>query len=414
MDVLERLNRRFGSWYEGLLGGGDNNRDLRPRDILRRIIGAMEDGRREGLDSQVYVPNVYTLQLFVDNEDERQYLRTFLDADELAAAVARSVEQHGYKVKGALVFNIEELSAPPASGERVQVLCRFDTTVAQPQPALTPNPSPNPGRGEQEPVAPNSPLSQDWERGAGGVRAGQQSPPPDDEDEPGTVPAAFGAALASLVVRGGDGRLLDAYPVSARGLRIGRGKQAGNDIVLANDAMVSKRHARVAYEDGRFVLYDENSTNGTFIDERPLSPGKGYILQSGDEVRLGETTLLFRPSDSTPAPSAYTPPPPSGYNNRPAPVRLIAGDGEVYTLASDMTVGRSLTSDLPIIGNGVASQHARLTLRDDAVYVEDWATPGGTFVNGERIPPHFPVALYDGDQVAFGEVLLRLHRGEAR
>jgi pSer/pThr/pTyr-binding forkhead associated (FHA) protein len=48
------------------------------------------------------------------------------------------------------------------------------------------------------------------------------------------------------------------------------------------------------------------------------------------------------------------------------------------------------------------------------VYVEDLDTPAGTFVNGERIPSHFPVALYDGDRVVFGTVALRLdHRGAA-
>jgi formylglycine-generating enzyme required for sulfatase activity len=37
--------------------------------------------------------------------------------------------------------------------------------------ALTPGPSPNSGRGEKAPPCPDSPLPQNWERGAGGVRA---------------------------------------------------------------------------------------------------------------------------------------------------------------------------------------------------------------------------------------------------
>ena len=78
-----------------------------------------------------------------------------------------------------------------------------------------------------------------------------------------------------------------------------------------------------------------------------------------------------------------------------------------------MTVGRALTSDIVVIGSGVATQHARLTVRADAVYVEDLRTQGGTAVNGERIPADFPVALYEGDQIAFGETLFRLARGRA-
>ncbi|MBC7806192.1 MAG: hypothetical protein H7145_08580, partial [Akkermansiaceae bacterium] len=84
MDLLEHLNRRFGSWYEGLFGGPDAvDSELRPKDILRRILGAMEDGRREGLDGQVYVPNAYTLRIAVASDAERDYLRAFLSAEEL-------------------------------------------------------------------------------------------------------------------------------------------------------------------------------------------------------------------------------------------------------------------------------------------------------------------------------------------
>ena len=103
MDVIERLNKRFGTWYESLLGGGDKaGEPLRPRDILRRIISAMEDARREGLDGQVYVPNSYTLQVAPQNDDERDYLRAFLHADELAAAVQSAADRHGYKTRGPL------------------------------------------------------------------------------------------------------------------------------------------------------------------------------------------------------------------------------------------------------------------------------------------------------------------------
>lgn len=401
MDVLERLNRRFGAWYEGLFGGeGPQQRDLRPRDILRRIIAAMEDARREGLDGQVYVPNVYTLQLAVDSNEERDYLRTFLDAEELAGAVARAVEQHGYKVKGALVFNIEELSAPPPSGERVRIQCRFDPNAAKAildPPAQTPAPPPAAARAQKRAeAAPPVPA-----------------PQPDDHEEMGTVPAAFGpgAALASLVVRGADGRMQEAYPLGVRGAKLGRSRQGGNDIVLAADTMVSKRHAHIEYQSGRFILYDENSTNGTSVNGALLPPGQGRELQPGDEVRMGETTLLFRPSqqEAPPPRPAYVAPQPAA---SPGPFRLVAGDGETFTLASEMAVGRAFTSDIVLIGNGVASQHARLSVKDSqAVYVEDLNTPGGTFVNGERIPPFFPVALYEGDQVVFGEVLLRLVRG---
>ena len=390
MDVFERLNRKFGAWYEGLFGGGDDRGDLRPRDMLRRILAAMEDNRREGLDGQVYVPNAYTLQITPRDDDERQYLQTFLDADELAAAVARAIEQHGYRVKGTLLFTVEEKEAAALGSERFRILCRFDTSAAL--PAATPMPA--------APAAPPRPVEMPY-----------TSPAAEDEDELGTVPALPAATLASLIVRGADGRLQDVYPLTARGARIGRGRQVGNDIVIAGDAMISKSHARITYESDRFVLYDENSTNGTYVAGERLRPGVGYPLQPDDAVRLGGTTFLFRPATVAPRPVAAPPSPAAAPLSGPPPVfRLTTADGETFTLASEMTVGRSLTSDITLIAGGVSSLHARLSVRGDSVYVEDLQTPGGTFVNGERIPAAFPVALYEGDQVGFGETALRLSR----
>jgi pSer/pThr/pTyr-binding forkhead associated (FHA) protein len=180
--------------------------------------------------------------------------------------------------------------------------------------------------------------------------------------------------------------------------------------------MISKRHTRIAFEHGRFVAYDENSTNGTLLHGKPVPPGEPAPLQSGDELRVGETLLVFRYGSAGAGVAPGGKETPGGAESGPPPVsgtsfRLVAGDGEVYPLAGAMTVGRSLTGDVVLLGNSVSTQHARLTTRGDAVYVEDLGTPGGTYVNGERIPSNVPVALYDEDQVAFGEVLLRLERG---
>src|ERR1700726_4508531 len=75
MDLFEKFNRTFGSWYEGLFGGGD---DVRPKDILRRIIAALEDHRKEGFDNRIYVPNQYVLEINVHDEEEKEYLLSFL------------------------------------------------------------------------------------------------------------------------------------------------------------------------------------------------------------------------------------------------------------------------------------------------------------------------------------------------
>lgn len=57
-------------------------------------------------------------------------------------------------------------------------------------------------------------------------------------------------------------------------------------------AGVSRRHARVVAQDGRFTLEDLGSKNGTHLrGARLVSP---VLLQDGDEFRLGQTPVVFR------------------------------------------------------------------------------------------------------------------------
>jgi hypothetical protein len=68
------------------------------------------------------------------------------------------------------------------------------------------------------------------------------------------------------------------------------GRAKANDIVLP-DVAVSSQHCRIRPEEGRFVLHDLRSTNGTFVNERKVSR---CALNEGDTIKIGETLLQFR------------------------------------------------------------------------------------------------------------------------
>jgi hypothetical protein len=60
------------------------------------------------------------------------------------------------------------------------------------------------------------------------------------------------------------------------------------------EAKVSRRHARIIYDGGRFMIEDLGSTNGTFVNRgRRLIPGNPHILSDNDEVIVGKTFLRF-------------------------------------------------------------------------------------------------------------------------
>lgn len=69
------------------------------------------------------------------------------------------------------------------------------------------------------------------------------------------------------------------------------GRHPNNSIQLL-DRIVSKEHCIIEQRNGRFILRDLGSLNGTFINGQRVQ-GEGG-LREGDEVTLGNTRLLFR------------------------------------------------------------------------------------------------------------------------
>ncbi|NNE98982.1 MAG: FHA domain-containing protein [Pyrinomonadaceae bacterium] len=106
-------------------------------------------------------------------------------------------------------------------------------------------------------------------------------------------------ASANLVIdRGSDiGR---KFPIAADESNIGRWDADNGvfpDIDLdAHDpeAKVSRKHARIIFRNGEYLLEDLGSTNGTFINRgRRLIPGAPQKLSEGDEIIVGKTFLRF-------------------------------------------------------------------------------------------------------------------------
>jgi len=68
------------------------------------------------------------------------------------------------------------------------------------------------------------------------------------------------------------------------------GRSIAGDVVLSDNS-VSRQHAIVYSLAGKFYIEDVGSTNGTTVNGQPL---QGRIqMNSGDELRLGITKLLF-------------------------------------------------------------------------------------------------------------------------
>ena len=77
------------------------------------------------------------------------------------------------------------------------------------------------------------------------------------------------------------------------------------------DRIVSKEHCHIDLEDGRFILKDLGSLNGTFVNGERVD---NRVLSGGDEITMGSTRILFtaarrwRPSFAGGEPANYARP----------------------------------------------------------------------------------------------------------
>jgi predicted component of type VI protein secretion system len=67
------------------------------------------------------------------------------------------------------------------------------------------------------------------------------------------------------------------------------GRVAGCDLVI-DDGKASRRHAKVHVQDGVFEIEDLESSNGTLLNEKPVTR---RMLRDGDRVQIGKTVIVF-------------------------------------------------------------------------------------------------------------------------
>src|SRR6185436_19791022 len=83
------------------------------------------------------------------------------------------------------------------------------------------------------------------------------------------------------------------------------GRVQGNDLMLPK-GNVSKRHARLLFRDGRFIVTDLKSTNGTYVNGRKIS--QATIVREGDKIYIGDFVLRIESAAGTTGGSQSEPP----------------------------------------------------------------------------------------------------------
>ena len=111
------------------------------------------------------------------------------------------------------------------------------------------------------------------------------------------IAAHVGAGSGTARRRSGGGELVVVRSDSQSGMKIPvtdsvvLGRSPESDIQL-DDPYASLFHLRFAFSDGRLVLSDLGSTNGTYVNGRRVTTP--LTLSKGDAVQVGKTIMEVR------------------------------------------------------------------------------------------------------------------------
>lgn len=203
-----------------------------PRSVVRGLLGAMQSGVQPGPDGMPVAPNLYILLLNSDDAERLQQNHAFLD--ELIDVLRQTCIESGVRFSGPLSLQIETY-ARLAPGE-VQVIARDSLRDVTPT-------------------------------------AGLFMPAQVDEPLP---------ANAFLIVDG-----THVFPLDQPVINIGR--RPDNQLVI-DDVRISRLHAQLRLARGRFIIFDLESTGGTFVNGKRIHQ---QVLSPGDVISLAGLPLVF-------------------------------------------------------------------------------------------------------------------------
>ena len=203
------------------------------------------------------------------------------------------------------------------------------------------------------------------------------------------------------------GRLSAAVGASAR-----LGATADNDVVVRVDG-VSRSHALLVEQPDGYYIEDKGSSNGTWVNGERVKRAR---LRHLDVITLGRfAELVFVARETEVAAKGAPVPAPAAAMT--AQLQWLDGPlaGQTINLPhGEIVIGRAETCGLVVDSDAVSRMHARLTVSDEGVTIEDLGTVNGTAVNGEALAAATP--LESGAEVDIGQVRrfkLIVNRGAA-
>jgi len=231
-DRLDKLEFRLQALIEGSAARLYAS-ELRQIDLSHQLIGAMQKGIKSDPDGSFIAPNRYMISI------NPHQIQLFTGDDDRTLVLIDSLEQ--FASEASLIFRSEPKIHFHSDPDIPLGECRVDSLIEQPELAHT------------------SDI----------VHATHET-------------SSAKPADAYLIING-----TDMIPLKEMVVNIGR--RPDNHIVI-EDNRVSRIHAQLRAIKKRYVIFDLNSTGGTFVNNSRIGQA---ILAPGDVISLAGFPLLF-------------------------------------------------------------------------------------------------------------------------
>ncbi len=174
-----------------------------------------------------------------------------------------------------------------------------------------------------------------------------------------------GQRIALLASELGDER---SFTIGSPGERV-------NDIEV-DEPTIANDQALLRYSNGRFTLI--NFQEDIKINKRIVTCGEQVNLMTGDEISLGNTTLVFSERCVSEALAEYS-------------LDVVEGTetdlGKSFPLTKQRSsIGRDRNSDIPLTDQEISRHHCTLTFRAGKFFLQHRSDTNPTFINGVSVP----------------------------
>ncbi|MCC6452402.1 MAG: FHA domain-containing protein, partial [Acidobacteria bacterium] len=204
-----------------------------------------------------------------------------------------------------------------------------------------------------------------------------------------------------IVLTGVDTGLANGEQKAFEQATISIGRDANDcDVIFPNDRfpMVSRHHAAISRETEGWVLTDQNSSYGTFLNGQRITRSR---LTVGDVLQFGPNGPSMGIASFEDLPVSI----PGGVSTNTAAEIRFPDNPQQHTIAigqTEITFGRDPQSTVPFPANDriVSRDHAAIVRTANGFVLEDRGSFNGTFLNDQRITA--PTPLTHGDKIRFG------------